>query len=111
MATSKELAKRASPTLRATAEPVSSPVRPSPFGQGGGGVCVACGEVESIHILPQYLAAARDAEARGEGLVVAVQGIALRGSKCPECHGECLGHTWHHFIFRAAPLLEEESGA
>jgi hypothetical protein len=63
-------------------------------------VCVACGEVESIHILPQLLKARRDAEARGEGLVVAVQGIALRGANCWECKGECLGHPWHHFIFR-----------
>jgi hypothetical protein len=76
-------------------------------------VCAACGEVESVHIMPFDLARLREAERRGEGLVVAVQGISLRGSTCWECKGECLGHPWHHFVWHAAevttaPKLEGE---
>jgi hypothetical protein len=82
-------------------------------------VCAACGEVESVHILPQQLAALREAERRGLGQVVAVQGIALRGSNCWECKqangsGECLGHPWHHFVWHknegvGLPELTERS--
>jgi hypothetical protein len=77
-------------------------------------VCAACGEVESIHIMPFDLARLREAERRGEGLVVAVQGISLRGSHCGACGGgECLGHPWHHFVWHTAevttaPKLEGE---
>jgi hypothetical protein len=63
-------------------------------------VCVACGEVESVHIHPAHLARMRGLERQGLGLVVAVQGISLRGSNCYECKGECLGHPWHHFVFK-----------
>jgi hypothetical protein len=91
-----------------------------PFGDHGGSYdepCAACGEPRGTHIMPAGLKAAREAEERGEGLVVAVQGIALRGHSCWECekaHGsrECIGHPWHHFVFHVSepsnvPALQE----